>query len=247
MICFSLLSGRAQNRAFYNLECLRCDLNSIRFLIFSCLGIIKWQFYIFDLIYFPTLNKNLRLSYYKWSHYQTQFFPPSFTLPFPMLLSEIILPVIINEIFILYHHSNPHIYFDLCSRIRYIHSVLTSSLLLIFPQLTLGWPTRQICSCSFLCYHKHRHTASWKHCTFLWGPTYSPQGQTESRKASASRSAQSKFRNIIKTKAKAFATSGSVYLLQFSEYRNRPSFPRPSHPFLCFFPLILSFNFSSSL
>lgn len=52
--------------------------------------------------------------------FPTQFFPSSFTLPHSVLSGEIMSSVITNEVHIPYHHSNPHIYFHLGSKVLYI-------------------------------------------------------------------------------------------------------------------------------
>lgn len=79
------------------------------------------------------------------------FFHPSFLNDFKGNTSFYFMT---NEMYILYHHSTSHIYFHSCSRVRYIqcsHPVV----LLQFPQVTPGWPTRQLHSCSFFYCHGH--------------------------------------------------------------------------------------------
>lgn len=79
------------------------------------------------------------------------FFHPSFLNDFKGNTSFYFMT---NEMYILYQHSTSHIYFHSCSRVRYIqcsHPVV----LLQFPQVTPGWPTRQLHSCSFFYCHRH--------------------------------------------------------------------------------------------
>ena len=68
---------------------------TLRLLIFKYLGIVRWQFHIVLPNTFSILNKNLRFR----SHYQTHLFPPLSILPFPMIISEIIILVKTNEIY----------------------------------------------------------------------------------------------------------------------------------------------------